>query len=125
MVAPEEGNVALLRAVTDRLRLTMVPDLTRALRDCECWTRTRAGTASGLQLSFEVPLRAVAELYSRLSGCGLEFDRGSHRELALLCTLRQHALTPGALRRTVELRLEVTFADEVDPMYLPVPAGVA
>lgn len=110
---PEDENVVTLRSVTSRPRSVLVSLLGEAFEDCGCWTRERSGTATSLTLRFEVPLHAVAELYSSLIRCGLEFDRQGHAELVLLCTLRRHAIVPQALRRLLLVRLELTFADEL------------
>ena len=110
---PEEVAAASLRALTFQPRALVLPLLAEALEDCGCWVRERSGHATGLSLCLEVTLYAVAELYSSLIECGLEFDRRGHGELALLCTLRRHAILPDALRRTFSIRLEVTFADEL------------
>ena len=116
--ASDDVAVATLRAVTYRSRAILVPLVTEAFQECGCWTRERSGTAASLHLRFEMPLHAVSELYSRVIECGLEFDRRGHCELALLCTLRRHAIVPQALRRTLDVRLEITFADELEPATL-------
>ena len=123
--APAEAAQATLRALTYRPRPVIVPLLTESLEDCGCWVRERSGGANNLVLRFEISLYAVVELYSCLIECGLEFDRCGHRELALLCTLRRHAIVPDALRRMLNVRLELTFADELEPETLRIAAALA
>ena len=112
----EDGTtVATLRAVSHNPRSRVGPLLTEALQDCGCWVRERKGSESGLALTFELALRGIAELYPSLMECGLEFDRRAHCELAMLCTLSKHSLVHDGLRKHLSLRLEVTFADELEP----------
>lgn len=118
----EDRTVATLRAVSEASRLRVAPLLTEALSDCGCWIRERTGSGSGLALTFELPLREIAELYSSLLECGLGFDRKGHCELAMLCTLSRHAPMHEEMRRHLCLRLEVTFAEEVEPMLAFTPS---
>ena len=111
---PEEEVMTTLRAVSYQGRSRVGPLLTEALQDCGCWIRERKGSGSGLALSFELPLREIAELYPSLMECGLEFDRRGHCELAMLCTLSKHSPAHEGLRKHLSLRLEVTFADELE-----------
>ena len=114
----EEPIAATLRALTHCSRAAMLPLLTEALSDCDCWTRSRSGSVTGMVLVFELPLRTVTELYLSLIECGLVFDRKGHCELHLLCTLGRHAFESEFLRRSVTLRLELTFVDELEPVSL-------
>ncbi len=111
----EEPIAATLRALTHGSRAATTCLLTEALSDCGCWTRERSGSATGLALLFELPLRSVAELYLSLIESGLVFDRKGHCELSLLCTLSRHSFQSDALRHSVTLRLELTFVDELQP----------
>ena len=111
----EDGFTATLRAVSQGDRAKVSQLLGEALVDCGCWIRHRAGTASGLILVFEAPLRVMSELYPSLLESGLEFDRRGRCELEMLCTLGRYALEREGLSRVVVLRLETTFADELHP----------
>ena len=126
--APPAANgvpAAILRGLTYRPRAAFAPLLREALEECGCWIRDRVARGAGLQLGLELPLYGVAELYSCLIECGLELERRAHVELALMCTLRRHAIVPGALRRTLPVRLDITFADEIEPETLRVPMAHA
>ena len=113
-VSDEEHTVATFRAVSHQRRSRVVPQLTQTLQDCGCWVRERKGSGCGLALTFELSLREIVELYPGLMECGLEFDRRGHCELAMLCTISKHSLAHEALRRYLLLRLEITFADELE-----------
>lgn len=123
--ASEPELSATLRAVTYQSRAMVVPLLAEALEDCGCWPRSRSGGVSYLCLRLELPLRAVADLYPSLIECGLELDRSGHRDLAMLCTLHRHAQAPEVLLRTLHLRLDVSFADEMEPMTVGTGAALA
>ena len=111
----DDSCTATLRAISygDRAKVSRL--LGQALEDCGCWIRHRAGTACGLILAFEAPLREMAELYPSLLESGLEFDRRTRCELEMLCTLGRFALEREGVSRVVILRLELTFADELHP----------
>ena len=111
---PEQSVVSKLRALSAYPRLRLVPMLNRTLQECACWTRNRCGGPCSLLLELEVGLRTVTELYVSLVECGLEFDRRSHRELAMLCTLEQHTHGTGR-RKMLDLQLELIFEDELGP----------
>lgn len=111
----EEGFTTTIRAVSHEARSRVGQLLGEALGDCGCWIRHRAGTASGLILIFEAPLRQMSELYPSLLESSLELDRRGRCELEMLCTLGRYALEREGLSRVVILRLEVTFADELHP----------
>ena len=111
----EETTTATLRALTHQSRTTLAPLLMSTLSKCGCWTRERSGNATGLILLLDLPLHCAAELYLRLIECGLEFDRNGHHELSLLCTLARHLMQPVEVSRSITLRLELTFVDELEP----------
>ena len=123
--ASTEVPAAILRALTYRPRAAFSPLLREALEECGCWTRERSARGTGLHLCLELPLYAVADLYSSLVECGLELERRAHAELGLMCTLRRHAIVPEALRRVLLVRLEITFADELEPETLKIPVAHA
>ena len=111
----DEGFTATLRAISFGDRAQVSRWLGEALNDCGCWIQHRAGSASGLVLVFEAPVREMPELYPSLMESSLEFDRKGRCELEMLCTLGRYALEREGLSRVVILRLEVTFADELHP----------
>ena len=111
----EEPTTATLRALTRRPRTLMTPLLISTLNECGCWTRERSGNASGLVLLLELALRSIDELYLRLIECSLEFDRKGHCELSLMCTLARHMTHDDGGNRSIILRLELTFFDELEP----------
>ena len=111
----DEPATATLRALTRQPRTHTAPLLLSTLSQCGCWTRDRSGSATGLVLLLELPLRSTPELYLRLIERGLEFDRQGHRELSLICTLARHMGQEAGANRMVALRLELTFFDELQP----------
>lgn len=118
---PEQPVAATLRALSPENQSVVAPLLAQALEDCGGCVRERSGSAWGLFLTFEVPLRMMSELYGSLMECGLEFDRRGQCELTLLCTLARHAPEPEALRRSICLRLDLTFGEEFDSVSRPAP----
>ena len=111
----DEAFTAMLRAVSHQDRAQVTHLLGETLLDCGCWIQHRAGSASGLILAFEAPLRGMSELYPGLLECGLDFDRRGRCELEMLCTLGRYALEREGLSRLINLRLDLTFADELSP----------
>ncbi len=117
----DDSPTATLRALSYDSRAAVDPLLTQALKDCDCWTLERSGDAVRLCLVFELAVRQMIDLYPSLIGCGLEFDRKGHEDLALLCTLGKHVLEQDGLRRHVTLRLELTFVEELEAGLFSVP----
>jgi hypothetical protein len=74
-----------------------------------------------MEYRFEMPLRSAVDLYSGLVGCGLELTRDSHMGLAGLCTLRRHNPRTQQPGRVIDVRLEVSFLEEIATH--PVPTG--
>jgi hypothetical protein len=114
--APETGEAPLaLKSFSYEDRREILPALAEAMTECGCWLRDRKTVSlSQMEYSFEVQLRSAFELYSGLIGCGLELTRASHLELTGLCMLRQHNPRPSELGRVVNVRLEVSFLEDLD-----------
>jgi hypothetical protein len=92
---------------------TIVPALLDTMAACGCWVLDqKALSPTQTELSFEVQLRSVFELYSGLVGAGVELTRDSHIRLTGLCTLRDHNPRQAKRRRVVTICLELCFLEE-------------
>lgn len=90
----------------------IVPALLDGMAACGCWvTDQRALSATLTELSFEVQLRSVYEVYSGLIGAGLELTRDSHMRMTSLCTVRDHNPRHAKRRRILTIRLEISFLE--------------
>jgi hypothetical protein len=105
---------------------TILPALLDTMAACGCWVLDqKALSSTQTELSFEVQLRAVFELYSGLIAAGVELTRDSHTRLTGLCTLRDHNPRKAKRRRIVTIRLEVSFLDEFTASSTGIIVGVA
>ena len=113
---PASGaNNLSLKSFTYQDRRIILPALADAMNHSGCWVLERkALSLTQMGCRFEIQLRSVLELYSALIAAGLELTRGSHIDLTALCTLRQHNPTPADLGRVVDIRLEISFLEELD-----------
>jgi len=103
-------------------RREILPALAEALAASGCWLHaSKAMSLAQMEYRFEMPLRSAVDLYSGLVGCGLELTRDSHMGLAGLCTLRRHNPRPQQPGRVIDVRLEVSFLEEIATH--PVPTG--
>lgn len=91
----------------------IIPAVLESMAACGCWlTEQRALSATLTELSFEVQLRSVYELYSGLIGAGVELSRDSHTRMTSLCTVRDHNPRQAKRRRVITVRLEVNFLEQ-------------
>ena len=105
-----------------------VPALLETMASCGCWLLERRELPPNVtELRFEVLLRSVFELYSGLLSCGVELSRDSHTRMKSLCTVRDHNPHRARRRRTLTVRLELIFMDELDatPGLARTPMGLA
>jgi len=117
-IPPEPPAVAHsleLQGFTYDDRRLILPAVTDAMTSSGCWVLERKPLSlTTLQITFEVQLRSIIELYGALIAVGLELTRGSHLDLTGLCTLRRHNPSPATLGRVLLIRLEVSFLEELD-----------
>ena len=93
----------------------LVPVLLETMANCGCWLLDRRELPpNATQLSFELQLRSVFELYSGLLSCGVELSRDSHTSMKSLCTVRDHNPHRAKRRRILTVRLELIFMDALD-----------
>ncbi len=82
---------------------------------CGCWLlEQRAVSPNATELSFELLLRSVFELYSGLLSSGVELSRDSHTRMKSLCTVRDHNPHHARRRRVLNVRLELIFLEDND-----------
>ena len=104
----------------------IVPALLHSMAVCGCWvTEQRALSATLTELSFEVQLRSVYELYSGLISAGVELTRDSHARMTSLCTVRDHNPRQAKRRRIISIRLEVNFLEQNDARPGGITTGLA
>jgi hypothetical protein len=105
---------------------TILPALLDTMAVCGCWVLDQKALSPTLtELSFEVQLRSVFELYSGLVAAGVELTRDSHIRLTGLCTLRDHNPHNAKRRRVVTIRLEVCFLEDHPTAARGMVVGVA
>jgi hypothetical protein len=93
----------------------MVPTLLETMAACGCWLlEQRALSPTATELSFEMLLRSVFELYSGLLSSGVDLSRDSHIRMKSLCMVRDHNPHNAKRRRVITIRLELMFLEETD-----------
>jgi hypothetical protein len=94
-------------------RETILPLLTRVLTNCGAWIQDRRSvSASTCEITLEIELRFVLDLYAGLITAGIELTRSNHLALTDLCTCRLHFAGKPESRQIVNLRVEVSFLQE-------------
>jgi len=112
---PPEIPVIELRGRSFEDHQEFVPSLLETMASCGCWLlKRRELPPNATELSFEVLLRSVFEVYSGLLSCGVELSRDSHTRMKSLCTVRDHNPHRARRRRILTLRLELIFVEEPD-----------
>jgi hypothetical protein len=110
-----EAPVVDLRARSFEGHQEIVPVILNTMASCGCWLLERRDVPpNATELSFELQLRSVFELYSGLLSCGIDLSRDSHTRMKSLCTVRDHNPHRARRRRTLTVRLELIFMDELD-----------
>ena len=104
-----------LRGHTYEDHREMVPTLLDTMAACGCWLlQQRAISPTATELSFEMLLRSVFELYSGLLSSGVDLSRDSHIRMKSLCTVRDHNPHHAKRRRIITIHLELIFLEETD-----------
>ena len=110
-----EIPVVHLRARSFEGHQEIVPVVLNTMASCGCWLLERREVPpNATELSFELQLRSVFDLYSGLLSCGIDLSRDSHTRMKSLCTVRDHNPHRARRRRTLTVRLELIFMDELD-----------
>ena len=110
-----EMPIVALRGQTFEAHREIIPTLLDSMAACGCWLlEQRALSPTATQLSFEIQLRSVFELYSGLLASGVDLSRDSHTCMKSLCTVRDHNPHHARRRRIITVRLELLFLDEND-----------
>ena len=88
--------------------------LTTAFADCGGWVIDRKTMSpTTVEFQIEIQLRSVLDLYASLVSSGLELTRAAHLTLAELCTCRKNLPIAADLGQIVDIRLEVSFLEDV------------
>lgn len=104
-----------LRGHTYEDHREMVPTLLDTMAACGCWLlEQRVISPTATELSFEMLLRSVFELYSGLLSSGVDLSRDSHIRMKSLCTVRDHNPHNAKRRRIITIHLELIFLEETD-----------
>jgi hypothetical protein len=110
-----ESPVIKLRGHTYEDHREIVPVLLDTMAGCGCWLlNQRVVSPTATELSFELMLRSVFELYSGLLSSGVDLTRDSHIRMKSLCTVRDHNPHHSKRRRILTVRLELIFMDELE-----------
>ena len=110
-----ETPVIYLRGRSFEDHQEFLPALLETMASCGCWLLNRREIPpNATELSFELLLRSVFELYSGLLSCGVELSRDSHTRMKSLCTVRDHNPHRARRRRVLTIRLELIFVEEPD-----------
>jgi hypothetical protein len=114
--APEIPLIEL-RGRTYEDHREIVPVLLETMAACGCWLlEQRVLSPSATELSFELQLRSVFELYSGLLSSGVDLSRDSHTRMKSLCTVRDHNPHNAKRRRILTIRLELIFMEQTDSL---------
>ncbi len=123
-----EMPIVELRGHTFEDNREIVPVLLETMAACGCWLlEQRALSPTTTELSFEIQLRSVFELYSGLLSSGVDLSRDSHTRMKSLCTVRDHNPHHARRRRIITVRLELLFLEDSDTAspLAHIPKGVA
>ena len=90
----------------------LLPRLLETMSACGCWLlEQRILSLTTTELSFELQLRSVFELYSALLASGVDLSRDSHTLMKSLCTIRDHNPHRARRRRILIVHLELAFRE--------------
>jgi hypothetical protein len=115
-----------LRGHTFEDHREIVPTLLDSMAACGCWLlEQRALSSTTTELSFEIQLRSVFELYSGLLSSGVDLSRDSHTLMKSLCTVRDHNPHHARRRRIINVHLELLFMEDSGSPLAQIPKGRA
>ncbi len=117
-----------LRGHTFEAHREVLPTLLDSMAACGCWLlEQRVLSPTATELSFEIQLRSVFELYSGLLASGVDLSRDSHTRMKSLCTVRDHNPHHARRRRIITVRLELIFMEDADssPPLARIATGLA
>ncbi len=104
-----------LRSFTYLERAAILPELGAAIDGAGGWMLDRRQlSASSLELSVEVQVQALPEVYAALLASGLELTRDSHRLLAERCNCCMHLPRRRGPLSVLSVRVEVHFLSDPD-----------
>ena len=102
-----------LRGLSYEDHRKIVPSLLEAMKACGCWVvEQRAVSPTLTELSLEIQLRSIFELYSGILSAGVELTRDSHTCMTGLCTVRDHNPRFAKRRRIITVRLALSFLEQ-------------
>lgn len=102
-----------LRGRTYEDHREIVPILLDTMANCGCWLlEQRAVSPKVTELSFELLLRSIFDLYSGLLSSGIDLSRDSHTRMKSLCTVRDHNPHLAKRRRILTIHLELIFMED-------------
>jgi hypothetical protein len=103
-----------LQGFTYEQRHGLLPLLTTAFGDCGGWVLERKTLSpTNIEFRMEIQLLAILELYAAIIASGVELTRSGHLSLTGLCTRRNHLRMMAELGQIVEIRLEISFLDDI------------
>jgi hypothetical protein len=89
-------------------------NLTRILVNAGGWiVERRTLSANNSELTLEVELRFILDLYAGLISSGLELTRADHLALTDLCTCRLHLMGNRDVRQVIGIRIEISFLKQL------------
>jgi len=103
-----------IQGFTYEERHGLLPVLTAAFSNCGGWVLGRKTLSpTNMEFRVEIQLRAVLDLYASIVGAGVELTRAGHEALTEQCTRRNHLRMTAELGQVVEIRLEISFLDDI------------
>ena len=91
-------------------REMLLPLLSRTVTNCGGWVHERRSiSTSSFEITLEIELRFILDLYAGMIAAGLELTRATHADLTDLCTCRKHFLGTAEAKRIVAVRIEISF----------------
>ncbi len=99
-----------LQCLTYDERSVVLPALTEAVDRAGGWILERRTTAAhALELSIELQVRALVDVYAALVSSGVELTRKAHMLLTERCVCRQYQSSRGAMSTILSIHLEIAF----------------
>ena len=103
-----------IQGFTYEERHGLLPTLTAAFSNCGGWVLERKTLSpTNIEFRMEIQLHSILELYAAIIASGVELTRSGHLSLTGLCTRCNHLQLTAELCKIVEIRLEISFLDDV------------